>query len=466
MGIICPDFDPVPAAENTARTRADTAAAIAAETAFDVLIAGGGPAGSTIATLLARKGWRVCLCEKDAFPRFHIGESLLPMGMPILERLGVLEAVEAIGVIKRGADFPAANERGYNVFHFARSLNPTWPHALQVRRDQFDAVLLDNARRAGVAVQIGGRVQPDAFDLDGVRAQVRFADGRVEAIRARYLVDATGRDTLMGDQLKLKQKNKKHQSAALFAHFRGAVRRPGDDAGNISIYRFPNGWVWLIPLPDDLMSVGAVCYPEYLKQRTTRGTEFLLDTLRSIPDVWSRLEAAEIVGNHHATGNYSYTLSAVAGPRWISVGDASAFVDPIFSSGVFLAMNSAELGAELVDQVLREPSREPALQKHYWRTLQHGIKTFSWFIERFTSPAMRHLFANPRNIWRLEEGLISMLAGDVFRDGGVRKRLLLFKVIYYLHALAMWKEQWPHLRFLKRQTKVAFLGGTTSQDHV
>lgn len=453
-------------AENPAEPAPRAPAAAPVETAFDVLIAGGGPAGSTIATLLARKGWKVCLCEKDAFPRFHIGESLLPMGMPILDRLGVLAEVERIGVIKRGADFPAANERGYNVFHFARSLNPTWSHAVQVRRDQFDAVLLENAKRAGVTLKIGGRVRPDRFDSDGILANIQYTENRREAISARYLVDATGRDTMLGDHFKLKQKNPRHQSAALFAHFRGAERRPGEDAGNISIYRFAHGWIWLIPLPDDLMSVGAVCYPEYLKQRTSRGTEFLLETLRGIPDVWSRLQSAEIVGNHHATGNYSYTLREVAGQRWISVGDASAFVDPIFSSGVFLAMNSAELGAELVDQVLREPNREQNLQRQYWRTLQHGIKTFSWFIERFTSPAMRHLFANPRNVWRLEEGLISMLAGDVFRDDGVRKRLLLFKTIYYLHALAMWKEQWPHLRFLKRQTKIAFAGGTTSQDHV
>lgn len=453
-------------AENPADPSALPAPGNTAETAFDVLIAGGGPAGSTIATLLARKGWKVCLCEKDAFPRFHIGESLLPMGMPILQRLGVLAEVEAIGVIKRGADFPAANERGYNVFHFARSLNPTWPHAVQVRRDQFDAVLLENARRAGATVRIGARVSPSAFATDSALATLHFADGQSERVRARYLIDATGRDTLMGDHFKLKQKNRRHQSAALFAHFRGATRRPGEDAGNISIYRFGHGWVWLIPLPDDLMSVGAVCYPEYLKQRTTRGSEFLLETLRAIPDVWARLQNAEIVGNHHATGNYSYSLREVAGPRWLTVGDASAFVDPIFSSGVFLAMNSAELGADLVDQVLRDPGRERRLQQQYWRTLQHGIKTFSWFIERFTSPAMRHLFANPRNVWRLEEGLISMLAGDVFRDGGVRKRLLLFKGIYYSHALAMWKQQWPHLRFLKRQTTVPFAGGTTSQDHV
>ncbi len=416
--------------------------------------------------MLARKGWRVRLFEKDQHPRFHIGESLLPMGMPILDRLGVLAEAEAIGVKKLGADFPAANERGYNVFHFSRSLNATWPHALQVRRDQFDELLFRNASRAGATALTGHRVQRVEVLGDTVSVEITKPDGDSETVRARYFVDASGRDTLMGDRLKLKQKHPGHQSAALFAHFRGAERRPGEDAGNISVYRFAQGWVWLIPLPDNLMSVGVVCYPEYLKQKKGRGTEFLLDTLRGIPDVWARLESAELVGNHHATGNYAYSCSAFAGARWLSVGDACAFVDPIFSSGVFLAMNSAELGADLVDQVLREPASEHALQARYTRTLRDGLARFSWFIERFTSPAMRHLFAHPRNFWRVEEALISLLAGDVFRDGGVRRRLLLFKGIYYLHALALWRVQWPHLRFLKRQSSVAFEGGTTSQDHV
>lgn len=433
--------------------------------ACDVVIAGGGPAGCTIATLLARKGWRVRLFEKDAHPRFHIGESLLPMGMPILERLGVLAEAEAIGVRKLGADFPAANERGYNVFRFARALNDSWPHALQVRRDQFDELLWRNAGKAGVDAREGHRVETIAVDGGAVTVTVARPDGARDTLAARYFIDATGRDTFLGDRLKLKRKNPRHQSAALFAHFRGATRRPGEDAGNISIYRFEHGWVWLIPLPDDLMSVGAVCYPEYLKQKKGRGAEFLLDTLRGIPDLWPRLEHAELVGNLHATGNYAYACTAFAGPRWLAVGDACAFVDPIFSSGVFLAMNSAELGAELVDSVLREPARERALQARYTRTLEAGLKCFSWFIERFTTPAMRHLFANPRNAWRLEEALISLLAGDVFRDGGVQRRLRLFKVIYYLHALAMWRQQWPHLGLLRRQAKVSFSGGTTSQDH-
>ncbi len=433
--------------------------------ATDVLVIGGGPAGSTIATLLRRKGLSVRLVEKDRHPRFHIGESLLPMNMPILDQLGVTEQVAAIGVRKLGADFPTRNERGYNTFEFRRTLNPTPGFAYQVKREEFDELLFRHAAREGVDTLEDCQVASVAFDADGATATVRQGQSANETLRARYVVDATGRDTLLGRQFDLKRKSRAHQSAALFAHFRGVTRRPGEDAGNISVYRFAHGWVWVIPLRDDITSVGAVCSPEYLKHKRGRGAEFLIETLGGIDNLSERLAGAELVGHLHATGNYSYACSRMAGPRWLMVGDAYAFVDPIFSSGVFLAMNSAVLAADVVEAALREPAREPALQSAYARTIREGVDAFSWFIHRFTSPAMRYLFANPRNNWRLEEALISMLAGDVFRDGGVRKRLRLFKAIYFVTALGMWREQWRHYRARGAGIEARFEGGTTGQDH-
>ena len=432
----------------------------------DVLVAGGGPAGSTVATLLARQGLQVQLIERDRHPRFHIGESLLPMNRPILERLGVIDKVEALGVRKLGADFPNADGIAYNTFRFARSLRPTAPYAWQVRRDQFDEMLFRHAAQTGAHTREGVRVQNLRFNAEGVVADLLAADGSVETLQARYFVDASGRDTLLGGVLALKKKSSAHQSAALFAHFSGALRRPGEDQGNISVYRFAHGWVWMIPLPDGLMSVGAVCWPEYLKQRRGRGVEFLIETLRSAPGVWERLEQAEIVGNFHVTGNYSYTCDPIAGPRWLLAGDAIAFVDPIFSSGVYLAMNSAERAAEVVATALREPAREAELQRQYAKHVRTGLKQFSWFIFRFTSPAMAQMFASPRNGLRIEEAVISMLAGDVFRDGGVRWRLFVFRMLYRITSLGMLGKQWAAAAFRRRQTAQAFSGGTTSQDHV
>jgi flavin-dependent dehydrogenase len=433
---------------------------------FDVLVAGGGPAGSTVAALLARKGLKVKLVERDRHPRFHIGESLLPMNRPIFERLGVLEKVEAIGKRKLGADFQSASVKGYGTFLFSRSLRPTAPYAWQVRRDQFDEMLFRHAAEQGVDAEEGAHVQNVRFDELGVSAELRSENGGTEVIRSRYFVDASGRDTLLGSQLKLKRKHPEHQSAALFAHFRNAMHRPGDDAGNISIYRFAQGWIWMIPLPDGLMSVGAVCWPEYLKQRRGRGVEFLLETLSSVPDVADRLRDAEVEGNFHVTGNYSYACNPIAGRRWLLTGDAIAFVDPIFSTGVYLAMDSAEQAAEVVAQSLRDPRAEARLQKRYGRRLQAGLQRFSWFIYRFTSPAMAQMFSSPRNFLQVEEAVISMLAGDVFRDQGVRWRLFVFRMLYRITRLGMLGKERAAAAFRRRQIRESFSGGTTSQDHV
>lgn len=432
--------------------------------ASDVVVIGGGPAGCTAATLLTRRGWSVTLLEKDRHPRFHIGESLLPMNLPIFQRLGVLEAIERIGVRKSGADFPAPGPVGYHVFRFERALDPTWQHAFQVRRDEFDRLLIGNAAANSVQAFEGHRVTSVDMGGDGITAHGQSDAGRPFQVRARYLVDASGRDTLLGKQLRIKRKSGRHQSAALFAHFRGVERRPGTDAGNISIYRFEHGWAWLIPLRDGITSVGAVCWPDYLRQRRTDQRGFLLETLRSIPALWQRMQDAEIVGNLHATGNYSYECRRMCGPRWIMAGDSFAFVDPIFSSGVYLAMHAAERAAAVVDGTLSDPTAERALQRDYQREIARGLGTLSWFIHRFTSPAMRKLFANPRNHWQLEQAMISMLAGDVFRDNGVQWRLHVFKLIYWLTALGDWREQLHAYRFRRSQVRARFSGGTTDQD--
>jgi len=435
-----------------------------AHIACDVLVVGGGPAGSAASTTLARKGWNVLQLEKAVHPRFHIGESLLPCNLPILERLGVLEKVRAIGVLKLGADFPS-REGAYQTFHFRRALGDSPGYAFQVKREEFDQVLFAHARESGVDARDGIMVESVTHaGIDRIQATARDTSGAGFAITARYLVDASGRDTLLGGRLKLKRKNPAHQSAAIFAHFQDVARREGEDAGNISIYRFEYGWCWFIPLRDGVMSIGCVCWPEYLKQRRGRNEQFLLDTLQRMPEASARLGEARMLGEVRVTGNYSYVCARMAGPGWVMAGDAWAFVDPLFSSGVYLAMHSGMHAGELVDAALREPAREVALQRAFDRRMRRGVRVFTWFIYRFNTSIMRHLFAHPSNVWQVEQGVISMLAGDVFDNPTVLARLRLFKLIYGLHGIARLR-RWVGERLdRRRQARQKFTGGTTPVD--
>lgn len=430
----------------------------------DVLVIGGGPAGCTAAAFLVRLGRSVVLLERDRHPRFHIGESLLPANIPILERLGVLEDVRRIGVLKLGADFPTANGSGFNVFRFSRALGSTPGFAFQVKREEFDELLFRHAESLGADAREGVRVRELEFSPQGVTARAESADGARVVVRARYVIDATGRDALLGSRLRLRRKHPRHQSAALFAHFRGVEPRAGNDAGNISIYSHDHGWAWMIPLRDGVFSVGIVADPDLLKSRREPPGDFLLRILNGVRGASERMAGAEIIGNLHATGNYSYLCGRLTGPRWIMAGDAGAFVDPIFSTGVFLAMRSAERSAGIVDRVLDEPALERRLQRAYEREVWAGLRALSWFIERFNAPATRWLFANPRNTFGMEQAVISMLAGDVFGTPMIGRRLAVFKVLYYLLSLRHLPATIAHERLRRRRMAADFTGGTTRQD--
>ena len=442
---------------------AESASPLCLET--DVLVVGGGPAGSTAATLLARRGWKVLMLEKAHHPRFHIGESLLPMNMPILERLGVYEQVRDIGVLKLGADFPVEG-RDYNVFRFDRMLRPGSDHAFQVKREEFDQLLFEHARAEGVDAREGIKVEKIDFGADGrpVLAHARTDDGRALQVRMRFLLDASGRDTLVGSQLKLKRKNPRHASAAIFSHYEGVQRREGRDAGNVTVCRHDHGWIWLIPLREGVTSVGAVYSPDALKQRRGESEAFLQRTLAAVPDVHMRMQDARRVAPVHVTGNYAYECTRMHGPGWLLLGDAYSFVDPMFSSGVFLAMHGAERAVDVVDAALQAPAREAGLLRRLQRDLDGGLDEFKWFIYRFTSPTMKWMFANPKNVVQVEDAVISMLAGDVFAARPVLWRLRVFRLIYTIIALfqgpgalrAWWRR--------RRQSAVGFAGETLQGD--
>lgn len=407
----------------------------------DVLIIGGGPAGSTAAALLAEKGWRVVLLEKDRHPRFHIGESLLPANVPLFERLGVQQSIAQIGVLKYGAHFVSSYHGKNETFYFTEAVDKNHSYAYQVRRSEFDHILLQNCAAKGAEVQEQTRVTQVEFRA-GENAVVTAQDptGVARSWETQFVVDASGRDTFLANAFGIKARNRQHNSAALFGHFSGAERLPGRDAGNISVIWFDHGWFWMIPLRDGAMSVGAVCWPYYMKSRKTDVETFLMDTITLCPGVAQRLQHAKLISPVTATGNYSYQAQYTAGERFILVGDAFAFVDPVFSSGVMLAMNSAFRGAEVVHDSLTRPQLAKKRRREYDRCVRHGLKMFSWFIYRVTTPAIRYMFMHPANIFGMKEGLISLLAGDIFGGTPIYWKILAFKLFYYLNSLRLWKE--------------------------
>lgn len=406
----------------------------------DVLVIGGGPAGSTVSALLAEKGWAVTQLEKDTHPKFHIGESLLPMNLPILDKLGVLDEVDQIGIRKYGVEFNCESRNKPTTYYFENALNKNHPYAYEVQRAKYDKILFNNAKRKGVTTLESMRVVNVEFNSDGSSTiDAQDNGGGMHQWHAKFLVDASGRSTFLGNKFKTKQRSKQHNSAAIFGHFEGVERRQGKDEGNISVYWFEHGWFWFIPFKDGTMSVGAVCWPYYLNSRSVGVEQFLMDTLALCPGAMERMREARLISPVTATGNFSYRLKNMYGKGYLIIGDAFAFIDPVFSSGVLLGMNGAMHAAEVVDGILRDPASASQRLHKFDRMVRYGLNTFSWFIYRITQPAMRTMFMGPRNWFRMEEGIMSLLAGDLFRDTPIKRPLFFFKIIYSIAYLINWR---------------------------
>lgn len=426
----------------------------------DLAVIGGGPAGSTLAGLVARAGHSVLVLEKQQHPRFHIGESLLPHNMKIFRRLGLADELAQLGVYKAGVDFTASDEteeRNGIVFADALDLADGCEHAYQVRRSDFDRLLFESARKNGADTRCGVRVRDIDFDSQPNPVLTVEADGSAHRVHARFVVDATGRDTLLARKFGLSRRNREHGTAALYAHFRGVPAREGAAAGNISIYWFDEGWIWMIPLPDGVMSIGAVCNPEYLRSRSDDVDAFFEATLQRNPHAWQRARDGQRVSDVTATGNYSYSSSRLIGERWLMAGDAGVFVDPVFSSGVYFAMHSAELGADVVNAELSgDRAAVRAARGRFERRIRKGVRELSWFIYRFPTPAMRRLFLSPGEVFRIRQAVISVLAGDVYDNPRVYWRLRLFRLIYTLSSLRELPTAWRARRQRKRNARVVF----------
>jgi flavin-dependent dehydrogenase len=385
----------------------------------DVIVIGGGPAGSTTATLLAKQGFDVLLLERERFPRFQIGESLLPFNNDVFARLGILDQLrQGDFVPKYGAEFVTGDgARGYT-FRFDQNLKAPHNRAFQVTRAKFDELLMKTASEAGVVV----RQETNVVGVDLASTTVTVAGG--ETIAARFIVDASGHSAFLGSKLGGRAQIEQLKSVATFAHYRNVPRPPGREAGNIVVVVLRDAWFWMIPITQEIMSVGLVATRDHVKSCGLRPEELLERTIRETPYTAERMKDAERVCEVRTRKDFSYAMERIVGENFACVGDAAGFLDPIFSTGVYMAMKSAVIVADGIGSLLKNGDMRPLLR--YQRSFQKAIGRYLRFVAHFYTRPFLELFLSPHPRFGLIKAIVRVLAGDVWGTPGGRFKLAIF----------------------------------------
>jgi len=360
-------------------------------TEWDVVVIGAGPSGSTTAALLAQQGHRVLMLEKEAWPRYHVGESMMPFCWFTLNRLGLAEDMDRIGFQqKHSVQFVTPDGLVSQPFYFFQHDEHPSSITWQVERKEFDQMVANRAIEWGATLRdrckVSDVIRNDEGRVTGLRVEDERSGKRL-ALKAKIVVDASGRDCLVAAKSKWRQRDPELNKVAIWTYFEGAMRDPGLDAGSTTVAYIPNkGWFWYIPMRDNRVSVGVVAERDYLYRDTRDPAEIFARESQENAWLSEHLATGQQVGEYWVTGEYSYRSKYCAGDGTVLVGDAFAFLDPVFSSGVFLALKSGELAADAIHDILRGEAAEGDRFTRYGQDLCASIEHMRKIVYAFYKP--------------------------------------------------------------------------------
>ncbi|HWY76227.1 MAG TPA: NAD(P)/FAD-dependent oxidoreductase [Verrucomicrobiae bacterium] len=408
------------------------------ESHFDAIVIGCGPGGSSASTFLARAGKRVLTLEKEVFPRFHIGESLLPCNQTILRDMGVLPAMQEAGFPRKlGAQFVLGNGSLGTRYVFREGRFNREPETFQVERAIFDHVLLKHARASGADVREGWQVRRFTSGPNGVAIEAVDPAGQTHQFQASFLIDASGRGNVTGNQEGLRVIHPQWKKIAVFGHFQDVQLDEGEARGDTIIVRLENKWFWIIPLCGTKTSVGVVMDKEEYTRSGKTPEQIFQHWVEACPVVRRRMTSAKIVGEMRTTSDFSYHNTRLAGERLLRVGDAAGFMDPIFSAGVLLAMWSGKVAAETIQQALEHGEDGGRRFASYEKRVRKGLRFYWRVVENYYTTPFMELFLQPRDMFDLPSAVIAVLAGDVECRWALRWRLECFFLFIKIQA------RWP-----------------------
>jgi flavin-dependent dehydrogenase len=399
---------------------------------FDVAIIGGGPAGSVAGSVLARHGRRVVIFEREKFPRFQVGESTIPASQDTLQRIGVKAKIDQAGfLIKHGGEIVSACGGARQKFFFRNALNPRWKTAYQVDRMTFDDILLRHAQSLGCEVREETKVESVEFNSDGVTLHCK---NDPVPTKAAYVIDCSGRSSLLANRFQLKEQFPHLKKFSVYSYFQRTSKSNDPEDAYTRMIRGSDAWFWVIPISDGKISVGVVMDLQKYQQLKLSPEAALARTIEEQPEVRKWVEKTTRYMPVFATADFSYAVKQLAGDRWIVAGDAAGFIDPVFSSGIYIAIYSGEKAGETINRVLTDPAKKNAAYRRYEQAVQKRFRSYlklssAWYTKEFIE-----IFLHPKEMLNIVGVVNSVLGGNPPRTLQEKFAMGFFYFLIYLQG--------------------------------